>query len=135
MCSHLHLDLTAESADPSMLPFMAPPDGAPPYHGFGLTTVTVDGFRLGAISDFLNDPAAAEGGDGFVEAPDGSRAGIVWKWEDDAYVFQTVEPTSDRWGVWLVGVPHRMTDLESARANFELIVPMLRPHWEAWRAG
>ena len=52
--SHLALDLTADSEDDTVLPFMAPPKGAEPYHGFKvLTNVTHEGFTLGAITDFV----------------------------------------------------------------------------------
>lgn len=131
LCTHLRLDPEAPSDDPALPAFMAPPPGAPPYHGFQVLDVDVGGFRLGAISDFLTDPRAAEHGDGFVVAPDGSRAGLVWKL-DEPYVFRTVEDTDGRWGVWLAGIAEPMTDLASAERAFRGIVAELRPHWEAW---
>ena len=117
ICSHLRLDLTAESADPSLLPFMSPPQGAPPYYGFEVLNIEVDGFRMGVISDFFDDPTAAEGGDGFIVAPDGSRAGLVWKL-DEPYAFRTVEDSENRWGVWLVGISEPLVDLASAQRVF-----------------
>ena len=131
ICSHLRLDLTAESADPSLLPFMSPPPGAPPYYGFQVLDIEVDGFRMGVISDFFDDPTAAEGGDGFIVAPDGSRAGLVWKL-DKPYAFRTVEDTENRWGVWLVGISEPLVDLSSAQRVFADVVSVLRPHWDAW---
>ncbi len=133
LCSHLRLDLSAPSNDPARPAFMAPPPGAPPYHGFEVMDVEVDGFRLGAISDFLGDPEAREHGDGFVVAPDGSRAGLVWKL-DEPYVFRTVDDTEERWGVWLAGIGEPLADLDAAERVFTQIVHLLRPHWEAWAA-
>jgi hypothetical protein len=58
--------------------FIARPEDAPVYHGFViLEDVAVDGFTLGKITDWEADPC--ETGDAFVIAPDGSRAGLVWK--------------------------------------------------------
>ena len=52
ICSHLYLDVSADSAEPAMLPFMAPPPGAPPYYGFGVFDIDIQGFSFGLISDF-----------------------------------------------------------------------------------
>lgn len=131
LCSHLRLDLDAESSDPALPGFMAPPPGSPPYYGFAVTDITADGFALGLISDPLDDDRAASQGDGFVVAPDGSRAGLVWK-VDAPYAFRTVEDTDARWGVWLVGVSAPWTSRQAVEAAFPAIVADLKPHWEAW---
>ena len=74
----LALDPRAKSADPNLPAFLAPPEGAPVYHGFSiLEGITVDGFRLGKITDF--EAGRSDAGDAFVVAPDGSRAGLVWE--------------------------------------------------------
>ena len=131
ICSHLYLDLTADSSDPAMLAFMSPPPGALPYHGFGVLDIAVRGFSFGLISDFFNDPTAGAQGDGFVVAPDGSRAGLVRKL-DEEYVFRTVEDTETRWGVWLAGIAEPLVDRTSAERVFAPIVAALEPHWKAW---
>jgi hypothetical protein len=133
ICSHLHLDLSAASAGESVLAFMAPPPNSPPYYGFRLTDISHDCFTLGLISDVLADDSAAEQGDGFIEAPDGSRAGFVWK-VDAPYAFRTVEDSATRWGVWLVGLDAPWFDRGAIEASFQPIVETLRPHWEAWAA-
>jgi hypothetical protein len=70
----LAIDATALSASPTEPAFIAPPEGAPVYHGFViLDDIDVDGFTLGKITDFEAEPC--EEGDAFVIAPDGSRAG------------------------------------------------------------
>src|SRR5438445_2771938 len=72
------IDRSAISASPTEPAFVAPPKGAPVYHGFVvLDDVSVEGFTFGAITDFEAEPCDV--GDAFVVAPDGSRAGLVWK--------------------------------------------------------
>lgn len=72
----------------------------PVYHGFPLLEATrsEDGWCFGAITKF----EAAEGvetGDAFVEAPDGTRAGIVWG-VGDGKISQVLPPEPARWGVY-----------------------------------
>ena len=72
----LAVDSTAGSASDSLPGFLAKPSDAPVYHGFRvLSDVVVDGFTLGAITDFEVEPTTE--GDSFVVAPDNSRAGLV----------------------------------------------------------
>jgi len=76
------LDKKAESAAGDLPAFLNRPPGAPVYHGFPLVEETrTDGWCYGAIAEF-NQPEChsdgCESGDGYVEAPDGSRAGLVW---------------------------------------------------------
>src|ERR1041384_8772115 len=72
-------DPDAESSDPELPAFLAPPEGAPVYHGFGLIEETrTDGWCYGAITAFDEDPNGCEDGDGFVVAPDATRAGLIW---------------------------------------------------------
>jgi hypothetical protein len=53
----LAIDATAKSASPTDPAFIAPPEGAPVYHGFVvLDDVAVDGFTLGNITDFEVEP-------------------------------------------------------------------------------
>ena len=83
------IDRTAVSASPTKPAFIAPPAGAPAYHGFDiLDDVTVDGFTLGKITDF--EAAECDEGDAFVLAPDGSRAGLVWEVCQDAYFVEVL---------------------------------------------
>ena len=68
----LAIDPGAPSASATQPAFVARPKGAPVYHGFVvLEDVNVDGFTLGAITDFEAEPT--DTGDAFVIAPDGSR--------------------------------------------------------------
>ncbi len=129
----LALDSEAESAQKDTPGFLARPAGAPVYHGFRtLDDVVVDGFTFGAITDFEAEPCKE--GDAFVIAPDGNRAGLVWRVSDDSE-FEAVCPASeDRWGVWAVGFPFEMSSRENARLNLQAVLPKLKPEWERWRS-
>lgn len=80
---------------PNLLPaFLAPPNGAPAYHGFPLLDGSEkEGFTFGVITE----PVGAKWGDAFVIAPDGSRAGIVWQTEGNPSPI-VCEPSIGRWG-------------------------------------
>jgi hypothetical protein len=130
----LRLDPSAESRRPDRPAFLARPPGAPVYHGFPvIESSTVDGFKLGMITDFV--AAADAAGDGFVVAPDGSRAGLVWESESEFYVTEVLAPDAERWGVWAVGVPLPLGTEGDARPFMEALVPELRSRWERWRAS
>jgi len=67
----LAIDPGAPSASATQPAFVARPKGAPVYHGFVvLEDVNVDGFTLGAITDFESEPT--DTGDASVIAPDGT---------------------------------------------------------------
>jgi hypothetical protein len=107
---------------------------APPYSGFPVfDDVALDGFKFGAITDFEAEDAPTNG-DAFVEAPDGSRAGLVWELASEAYVEEIIPPEPDRWGVWDVGFPYPMQTRNDARRNLVAILPHLKEKWEQWRA-
>ena len=74
----LVLDGNAASAPVDQPAFLSKPLGAPVYHGFPLIPETsIDGWLYGAITEFADASGCSEG-DGFVQAPDGTRAGLVW---------------------------------------------------------
>ena len=136
----LLLDNEATSAELGLPAFLAPPAGAPAYYGFLLVEETrADGWCFGTISDFL-EPDAADGchfGDGFLEAPNGSRAGIVWA-TDVVGVEEILPPESNHWGVWSVGFERPVQDLEDLLYNFRQVLPLLQEKYQriqAERAG
>lgn len=132
LTNHLAIDPDAISSREGEPAFMAPPPGAKPYHGFLLLPeVGVGGFTLGTITDFLKDPDL-ETGDAFVEAPDGSRAGIEWHLTSEPYVLLMAPPSEERWGVWMVGFTEPMDSLDGARRNLAAIEPDLRNRWRSW---
>src|SRR5712692_7107845 len=95
----LQLDETARSANPEVPAFLARPEGAAVYHGFPVLPETaVDRFTYGAITELGHNR-----GDGFVVAPDGSRAGLAWSVHTGTQkpqITQIYPLESSRWGVW-----------------------------------
>jgi len=129
----LAIDRKTASAPSTEPAFVSRPEGAPVYYGFViLDDMAVDGFILGKITDWEAEPCEAE--DGFVIAPDGSRAGLVWEVFNPPY-FQEVMPVeADRWGVWGIGFPLPMTSRENARNNLVSILPQLKSRWAEWKS-
>jgi hypothetical protein len=129
------LDPDAESASGELPAFLARPPGAPVYHGFPLIDgAEVDGWQLGMITGFAAGPDS--GGDGYVVAPDGRRAGLVWESEtSEPYIEQVMAPEEGRWGVWAIGLPSPLRSEADARAYLAAALPLLRPKWEATRVG
>ena len=126
------IDHTAVSSSPTEPAFVAPPKGAPVYHGFVvLKDVSIDGFTFGAITDFEAEPC--DTGDAFVVAPDGSRAGLVWEVSTTKYVEEVRPFEPDRWGVWAVSFPHPMDNRASARKNLLAVLPDLKTRWQDWK--
>ncbi|HLV85703.1 MAG TPA: hypothetical protein VKV39_01925 [Candidatus Sulfotelmatobacter sp.] len=125
------IDHNAISASPTEPAFVAPPKGAPVYHGFVvLEDVSVEGFTFGAITDFEAEPCDV--GDAFVVAPDGSRAGLVWE-VSATKSFEEIRPFErNRWGVWAVSFLHPMTDRANARKNLLCVLPELKARWKEW---
>jgi hypothetical protein len=110
-------DPEASSADRTLPGFIARPSGAPAYHGFLIVPETVtDGWAYGAITLFEADEPQTEG-DGFVVAPDGSRAGIVWD--------------EQRWGVYGVRFPYPVSCANDLVLNFRAILPKLKERYAA----
>lgn len=129
----LALDPQAQSASDKEPAFIARPEGAPVYHGFRvLEDVVIDGFTLGTITDFESE--SADEGDAFVIAPDGSRAGIVWRFSPESHFEKIIPLEANRWGVYSVAFTHPMRTRDDARINLQWLVPQLRTKWEEWKA-
>jgi hypothetical protein len=121
----LMLDPSAASASADAPAFLSRPLGAPVYHGFPLVPETsIDGWCYGAITAFTDASGCTEG-DGFVQAPDGTRAGLVW----DVGVGEMQEisrPDRERWGVYQVWFPRAVHNLHDLCDCFAHILPALR---------
>ncbi len=118
----LALAPSAKATDPNQPAFLARPAGSPVYHGFVVVPETfTDGWVLGEITPFLGE----ENGDGFVVAPDGTQAGLVWA--VGAGDFTEIMPaTPQRWGVYAVWFPQAMQTADDLIANFRVVLPTLR---------
>lgn len=134
----LSLDETAESATPDLPAFLSHPSGAPVYWGFPIIEETeTDGWRYGTIT-VHDDPNGCESGDGFIVAPNGSRAGVVWELGTDTRysevgtnsVYEIMAPEKDRWGVYGVWFPKPTRTVTDVVDCFRAILPELRAIYE-----
>lgn len=88
----------------------------------------MDGFCYGEITDHLlnNKEDECLSGDGFVQAPDGSRAGIIWEITDVPSLSICIEPEKDRFGVYYVGFVKPIKTIEDLVFNLKMILPFLK---------
>lgn len=82
------------------------------------------GWRFGAITA-LDDAEGCDYGDGFVVAPDGSRAGLVWE-TGDFPVREILPPDDMRWGVYSVPFPRTVRTKGDLTECFRAILPELQ---------
>jgi hypothetical protein len=108
--------------------------GSSIYHGFVVVPETfTDGWCLGVITDF-EDPAGCTGGDAFVVAPDGSRAGLLWE-VGDAPLEEMLPPDSAGWGAYAIGFPHPTRNVADLVTDFRAVLPQLRARHAAVRGA
>lgn len=118
-------DSEAQSADPKLPAFLARPEGAPAYYGFPLVPETeTEGWIYGAITAFEH-PSGCDSGDGYVQAPDGSRAGLVWG-PDEGHMEEYLAPDENRWGVYGVRFPRPVKTVDDLVFNFRAILSDLQ---------
>jgi hypothetical protein len=132
------LDPDAEFTDPAKPPSAAAPQGAKPYHGHPLLEETrIEGWCLGAVSDPF-EPDCDEGctiGDAFVEAPDGSRAGLLWTLDESPKFGVLMEPDGGRWGVFHFTVLKPIANVADLREAFAAMLPALKGLYEQFGPG
>ena len=103
---------------------ISPPRGAV-YHGFVIVPQTyTDGWCLGTMTEF-EDPDGCDGGDAFVVAPDGSRAGLVWEVGTEP-LQEILPPDAQGWGVYAVSFPHVIRTVDDLVAAFRAVLPQLK---------
>jgi hypothetical protein len=121
-------DETAASADPDLPAFLARPAGAPAYHGFPLLEeVELGGWQLGLITASLG--TSDDAGDAYIVAPDGRRAGLVWRVATPTAFHVLREPEQGRFGVFDVAATVGPTSLDNARSFVAEILPFVRDVW------
>ncbi|WCN38807.1 3-deoxy-8-phosphooctulonate synthase [Aneurinibacillus uraniidurans] len=101
------------------------------YNGFPLMMETeTDGYIYGEITDHFNfdyeEDESCTSGDGFVQAPDGSRAGIIWGVEEEPYLSVCIESEEDRWGVYNVGFVKPIKTIDDLIFNFKTVLPLIK---------
>jgi hypothetical protein len=108
-----------------------------PYSGFEIISETnTDGWFFGAITvyggtDCSCPPSGCVSGDGFVEAPDGSRAGIVWSVGELEEPFRISEPEQGRWGVFEVPFERPVKTIDDLIYCFRKVLPYLQKEYES----
>ncbi len=96
--------------------------GSPVYHGYVVIPETyIDGWVLGEVTPYLGK----ESGDGFVVAPDGTQASLIWE-VSEGDIAEIMPGTPERWGVYAVFFPCAMHTLEDLIENFKTAFPSLR---------
>lgn len=82
-----------------------------------------DGFTYGAITLIGADP---ERGAGFLQAPDGSRAGIHWELSDSPFIARVEGPDGLGWGIYRVGFTRPVLSVADLVVNLEPHLPKFR---------
>ncbi len=96
----------------------------PAYHSFPVIPGSEkEGFSFGRITHPRRD---STWGDAFVVAPDGSRAGVIWRVGTSSEPCVSVEPDADRWGVYSVEFPVAAQNLQQLVRNLQRYLP----HWK-----
>ena len=96
------------------------------YSGFPLIEETrTDGWCYGSISEFA-DPAGCSEGDGYVEAPDGSRAGLDWVVRRGVRVRRVFPPDKRQWGIYEASFPKPVRNAQDLARHFRAVLPRLK---------
>ena len=103
------------------------------YSDFELVEETeTDGFIYGEITDhfYFGNGGACISGDGFVQAPDGSRAGIIWGLEKEPSISVCIEPEEGRWGVYEIGFIKPVKTMDDLIVNFKAVLPLIKEAYQ-----
>ena len=108
------------------------------YHRNPLRFETeTDGFIYGEITDHFDfdEEAGCTFGDGFVQAPNGSRAGLIWDVSEKPYLYTCIEPEDERWGVYNVGFVKPIKTMEDLIFNFKSVLPLIKEAYDRAERG
>ena len=120
------VDPDAESTLPDLPAFIAAPADAPAYYGFPLLPESeVDGWVFGVITSPVGEEPRVWG-DAYVVAPDGSRAGIVWRAAGDPEPTIVSPPSAGRWGVYGFRFRHPVRSEQDLIRNLHEWLPQLK---------
>lgn len=82
-----------------------------------------DGFVYGAVTPIGVEPSK---GHGFIQGPDGSRAGIEWELAETAYIALIERPDRGTWGAYHLGFTRPVQTAADLALN-------LGQHWHRLR--
>ena len=86
---------------------------------------TKDGWSLGYIASPWPGPWPKSCGDLFVQAPDGTQAGIAWE-SDGPKIERISGPSESSWGVYQVQFPIPVFGEADLVRNFHEVLPLLQ---------
>ena len=99
-------------------------------HGYPVIAATeFEGWFFGAITEFLEN-APDMSGDGFVVAPDGSRADLLWQ-IGIGECTEILPADESRWGVYSVWFPKPINTLDDLIFGFRFLLPDLQKYFHA----
>lgn len=94
------------------------------YQGYPLMPETeMDGFTYGAITPL---GGRQDSGAGFLQGPDGSRAGLQWELSDGPFIMKLEGPGPDSWGLYRVGFTTPVATVADLLENLKPLLPKLR---------
>jgi hypothetical protein len=98
-----------------------------PYAGFSVVPETMtDGWVYGAITDYEHREKGCREGDGFVVAPDGSRAGLDWVVGSKPGLIRRVAPPDERsWGVYEAVFANPVFTTADLTREFRVVLPAI----------
>lgn len=123
------IDESAASIDPCLPAFIARPKDAPAYYGFPLLDGSeCDGFVFGVITSPAGDQPVSWG-DAYVVAPNGSRAGLIWR---AGYGEPKVvcAPDEGRWGVYCFSFSNPIQSKADLVACLHEVLPQIKEYYE-----
>lgn len=92
------------------------------FDGYPLLPETeTDGFVFGLVT-----PLGAEPGAGFLQGPDGTRAGIQWELSESPFIMRLEGPSGDGWGLYRVGFVKPVASVADLVENLGLLLPKLK---------
>lgn len=94
------------------------------FDGYPLVPETAaDGFVFGLITPL---DAERRAGAGFLQGPDGSRAGLQWELSDSPFLMRIEGPDDEGWGVYRAGFTRPAGTVEDLMLNLGQVLPKLK---------
>ena len=87
-----------------------------------------NGWIFGCITEFLEE-GGCNNGDGYVQAPDGSRAGLIWD-VGNSKLGVVNKPDESRWGIFQVYFPKVVYTTSDLVEGFRKVLPEIIHEYE-----